>query len=48
MFLHVKSVSHIDDYRLRIWFSDGVIKDVDLIGELHGEIFDPLSERSFF
>ncbi len=48
MFLHVERVSHIDDYRLRIGFSDGTIKDVDLGGELHGEIFEPLKELDFF
>jgi hypothetical protein len=48
MFLHVENVSHIDGYRLRIGFSDGSIKDVDLAGELHGEIFVPLTELDFF
>ncbi len=48
MFLHVESVGHIDDYRLRIGFGDGAIKDVDLGGELHGEIFEPLKELVFF
>ena len=47
MFLRVESVSHIDGYRLRVGFSDGVVKDVDLSGELHGEIFEPLRERDF-
>jgi hypothetical protein len=48
MFLHVASVNYINDYRLRIGFSDGTIKDVDLAGELHGEIFEPLKELDFF
>ncbi len=47
MFLHVERVSYINDYRLRIGFSDGAVKDVDLAGELHGEIFEPLKETRF-
>ena len=48
MFLHVESVSYLNDYRLRIGFSDGKIKDVDLAGELRGEVFEPLKELDFF
>jgi hypothetical protein len=48
MFLHVESVSHIDDYRLRIGFSDGAVKEVDLADELRGEIFEPLKDLEFF
>ena len=48
MFLHVDSVSYIKDYRLRIGFSDGSTKDVDLAGELQGEIFEPLKDHDFF
>jgi hypothetical protein len=48
MFLHVKRVSHIKEYVLRIEFTDGAIKDVDLRGELQGEVFEPLRDPSFF
>jgi len=48
MSLHVESVSYINGYRLRIGFSDGAVKDVDLSGELHGEIFEPLKDLDFF
>ena len=48
MFLHVESVDHIDNYRLRVGFSDGAVKDVDLAREMHGEIFEPLKELGFF
>ena len=48
MFLHVESVSYVNDYRLRIGFSDGMVKDVDLAGELQGEIFEPLKDLDFF
>jgi len=43
MLLHVQRISHLRDYVLRVEFTDGVVKDVDLEGELHGEIFEPLT-----
>ena len=48
MFLHVKHVKHLAGYSLRIVFSNGVVKDVDLSGELHGEVFEPLKDPEFF
>jgi hypothetical protein len=48
MFLHVKRVNHLEAFRLRLEFSDGVVKDVDLRGELHGEVFEPLRDPAFF
>ncbi len=48
MFLHIKKASHIGEYRLRIEFNNGVTKDVDLAGELHGEIYEPLKSPDFF
>jgi len=48
MFLHVVSVSYLEDYRLRLEFSDGLVKDVDLKGELYGEVFEPLKDKDFF
>ena len=48
MFLHVKRVNHLEGYRLRILFSNGIVKDVDLSGELHGEVFEPLKDPAFF
>lgn len=48
MFLHVDSVRPLEGYRLRLEFNDGVVKDVDLAGELHGEVFEPLRVMTFF
>lgn len=48
MFLHVTRVIHLTAYRLRIEFSNGVIKEVDLAQELHGEVFEPLRDLDFF
>ncbi len=48
MFLHVEQVLPMKDYVLRVEFTDDVVKDVDLRGELHGEIFEPLRDLEFF
>ena len=48
MFLHVDQVTHLKDFTLRIEFSDGSVKDVDLSDELDGEIFEPLRDPEFF
>jgi hypothetical protein len=46
--LHIDEARYLDQYRLRLWFDNGVIKDVDLAGELHGEVFEPLRDRAVF
>jgi hypothetical protein len=47
-FLHVSGVSYLGDYKIRLEFSDGEIKDVDLKDELYGEVFQPLKDLEFF
>jgi hypothetical protein len=46
--VNVKSVEVLGHYRLRLGFSDGSSRDVDLTGELHGPIFEPLADPDFF
>ena len=48
MFLHVDSVRHLERYRLRVTFDNGVTKDVDLADHLLGEVFEPLKDPKFF
>lgn len=48
MLLHVIGVSHIKAYELRIQFSNGAVKEVDLAGELYGQVFEPLKDLEFF
>lgn len=48
MFLHVDSVRPLEGYTLRLAFNDGTVKDVDLAGELWGEVFEPLKDPAFF
>ncbi len=39
---------HVQDFTIHLRFSDGIEGDVDLEGELTGEIFQPLTEPSYF
>jgi len=48
LILHVIGVSHIKAYELRIQFSNGAVKEVDLAGELYGQVFEPLKDLEFF
>ena len=48
MFLHIRGVTWLEGYRLRLIFSDGSVKAVDLHSELYGEVFEPLQDFQFF
>ncbi|HST62863.1 MAG TPA: DUF2442 domain-containing protein [Longimicrobium sp.] len=48
MFIRVDSVRPLEGYSLRLGFSDGTIRDIDLSGELYGEVFEPLKYPQFF
>ena len=48
MFLHVTGVTYLEDYKLRLEFNDGTVKDVDLKDELYGQVFEPLKDRVLF
>jgi hypothetical protein len=48
MFLHVTEVNYLENYRLRLRFDNGIIKDVDLRDELYGKVFEPLKEVELF
>ena len=39
---------HVQEFTIHLRFSDGTEGEVDLSGELSGEIFQPLSELSYF
>ncbi len=39
---------HIENYRLWLKFEDGVEGEIDLEGELWGEIFEPIRDATFF
>lgn len=46
--LRVIDVDYIDDYKLKIKFSDGVIKNVNLLPYLKGEVFGELLDKNKF
>ncbi len=46
--LHVTAVEHRHPFQVRLQFNDGALKDVDLSGELHGEVFEPLRDQDYF
>lgn len=46
--IKITSVEVLGHYRLRLGFSDGATRDVDLTGELRGPIFKPLADPSYF
>jgi hypothetical protein len=48
MFLEVTRVERIRDYVLRLDFSDGSTREVDLCEELYGEVFEPLRDPALF
>ena len=44
----VIAAKYVKDYVIWLRFSDGVECEVDLKGELFGEVFEPLRDKSFF
>jgi hypothetical protein len=48
MFLHVTRVEHLGRHALRLAFNDGSVREVDLSGELFGEVFEPLRDPAAF
>ena len=41
-------VKVIRQYVLEVEFSDGKRREIDLADEVHGEVFEPLADPSFF
>jgi len=48
MILHTVAVKPLENYRLYLTFNNGVSGEVDLSGELWGEVFEPLKDRDIF
>lgn len=44
----VVEVDHLGDFRLRLTFSDGLVRELDLDGVLEGGVFEPLQDRAVF
>lgn len=48
MILHVKEAKYLHDYVIWLRFNDGSAGEVDLEGELYGEVFEPLKDLEKF
>ena len=46
--VRITSVEVLGHYRLRLGFSDGSSREVNLAGELRGPVFEPLADPEFF
>ena len=44
----VVEARYAHDFTIHVRFSDGTEGDVDLRGELHGEVFEPLKDPAIF
>ena len=48
MILHTTEVTPLSDHRLSLRFNNGDAGEVDLSGELDGEVFEPLRDPAQF
>ncbi|MGD0094323.1 MAG: DUF2442 domain-containing protein [Planctomycetota bacterium] len=48
MFLHVREAKYLHDYVVWLRFDDGAEGQIDLLGELWGEMFEPLKDLAAF
>jgi len=48
MILHVKEAKYLHNYSIWLRFNDGAEGEVDLSGELDGEVFGPLKDLEKF
>lgn len=48
MFIEIIKAEYISGYKLRLWFNNGAVKDVDLSDSLRGNVFVPLQDKEFF
>jgi len=48
MFLHVREAKYLHDYVIWLRFNDGAQGEIDLAGELDGEMFSPLRDIEQF
>ena len=48
MFIEVVKAEYVDDYRIKLWFSNNVTKVVDLKSSLKGLVFEPLKDLDYF
>ena len=47
-FTEIKKAEYLGGYRLRLWFNNGEVRDVDLADKLIGEVYLPLRDKAYF
>lgn len=48
MILRVEKAKYLGGFSLEVTFNDGIVRLVDLLNELEGEIFEPLKNQDYF
>jgi hypothetical protein len=48
MFLEVVKAEYLNDYCIKLWFNNQVVKVVDLANSLNVEVFRPLKDLEYF
>ena len=48
MFLEVVKAEYLNDYRIKLWVNNQVVKVVDCANSLNGEVFRPLKDLEYF
>ncbi len=48
MFLEINKAEYLGNYRIRLWFNNDEVRDVDLTNSMQGEAFRPLLDMDFF
>ena len=48
MYYSVIEAKHVHDFTVWVRFEDGTAGEIDLSGELWGEVFEPLRDREYF
>ncbi|MDE3057628.1 MAG: DUF2442 domain-containing protein [Bacteroidota bacterium] len=46
--IKIIEAEYLGDYKVRLTFSNGKVKDVNLAGKLTGEMFQPLRDKNIF
>ena len=44
----IRNVRYVEDYKVELWFADGLQAVVDLESELYGPMFEPLKDLDKF
>ena len=48
MFIEIKKAEYLSEYKIRLWFNNRAVKDVDLSDSLKGNVFVPLQDKEYF